>query len=689
MNPFRNILPILALLAAFHCQADKTVISELKSLEIAGKYNEALAMIEQIDDSEDEDTRYQAIYLQAMIYRKQDLYEKSISTLNFIEQQFFLTESRKYDLYREIGINYRSLSKLEQAEHFYLKALTSAQTMNKSNLIAQTYNNLGVVADHRNLLAQSMQYHLKAYELLKGTDQYEKQGANFYNLGDISIRLGDKENAEYFFQQALAADKASKELRNVAGTALRLAELKFQNGKTDEALSQIKEAIEFLKQLNARVSLSRSYRTSALIYIAKSDLDSALTDALAGVEYASQTSSTLQQFYAYLTELEVRLAREEIPEAQKLLTKLDELTEIETAEVLLEKYHRLKAFTLAYTQDYKEAYQLMKSTSELQSWLHAENIKKQVSTYKASIDALIQAQELEQARNTQALAESNLKNAKLSTQMWLITAIATFLAGIFFVGFFIVKHRNADLKAKMYQLNIEHKDKMLADISHELRTPLSVLKLHIEAMEHNLIDDSTLAYAKINNKINQLNDLISNVYQLSQADHDALVIHSQQHDAQTVIQSYVYDIDRLVTSNQLQFIADIHVDDTAAIYIDKPKLDRVIDNLAKNACLYTDKPGKVRFKAVVNKHGLFLQVDDSSPGVSEDEQSKLFERLYRVEASRSRATGGSGLGLSICKSIIEAMNGKISVKSGKFGGLCIQIDLPHAVDTPVENDPEL
>ncbi|ODB41750.1 histidine kinase [Pseudoalteromonas sp. BMB] len=681
MTPIKNLIKAVALLTAIHCQAGNTVIKEIEDLEKAGKYTEALVKIETASVSEEEETRYQAIYLQAMIYRKQDLYEKSISTLSYIEKQFFLTEARKYDLYREIGINYRNLSQLEQAESFYLKALASAEAMNKSSLVAQTYNNLGVVADHRNLLAQSMQYHLKAYELLKGTDQYEKQGANFYNLGDISVRMGDEENAEYFFQQALVADKASKELRNVAGTALRLGELKFKNGKTDEALAQTKEAIEFLKELNARVSLARAYRNSALIHIAKADLDNALSDALAGIEYATQTSSTLQQFYAYLTELEVRLKRKELNKAKTLLTKLDALTEVETAELLLEKYHRLKAITLAAHHEYAQAYQFMKSTSELQTQLHETLLEKQVSTYKASIDALIQSQQLEQARSAQAITEVNLQNAKLSTQMWVITAISTFLAGLFLVGFFVVKHRNAALKAKMYQLNIEHKDKMLADISHELRTPLSVLKLHIEAMEHNLIDDSTLAYAKINNKINQLNELISNVYQLSQADHDALVIHPQQHGAKTVIQSYVYDIERLVTSNQLQFIADIHVDDMS-IYIDKPKLDRVIDNLAKNACLYTDKPGKVRFKAVVNKQGQFLQVDDSSPGVSEAEQNKLFERLYRVEASRSRATGGSGLGLSICKSLIEAMNGKITVKSGKYGGLCIQINLPHAIDVP-------
>jgi signal transduction histidine kinase len=77
-----------------------------------------------------------------------------------------------------------------------------------------------------------------------------------------------------------------------------------------------------------------------------------------------------------------------------------------------------------------------------------------------------------------------------------------------------------------------------------------------------------------------------------------------------------------------------------------------------------------------NKQELFIQVDDTSPGVSKSHIGKLFDRLYRVEESRSRASGGSGLGLSICQSFVELMSGTINALPGKSGGLCIRILLP-------------
>ncbi len=663
---------------AFRCDANQAVIDELRSLEKAGHYEQALAKIEQFQQHQDDTVRYASLLIKAMIHRKQGNHAKSISTLQFMEQSFYLTDNRKYHIYKELGINLRRQSKLEQAEQNYLQALAIAQALEDQEKIAQTYNNLGVVAENRELLAQALHYHMQAYEMLKHSDDHEKRGANFYNLGDISLQLGDLDNAEYFFSEALIADKASKEVRNIAGTALRLAELKFRNKKYQAANTQIDEAIDYLKQIGANAALSRAYRTAALVARQQQRLDIALTYAQAGLKAAQTTDSHIQRFYANLTVLEIYIARQETEHTAALITELDKITTKETADTLLERYYYAKAQALAMTKQHSQAYELMYSVANLQRQNNEVLLQKRINSYKKSLDALVQQQKLDQAKSEQALTLVNLENAQLSRKLWVIAALAILFAALMVIGFFVFKHRNATLQAKMYQHNIEHKDKMLADISHELRTPLSVLKLHIEAMEHNLIDDDTLAYAKINNKIDQLNQLIANVYQLSQADHDALKLSEQQHCGRTVINSYVYDVERLVSSYQLQFIADIQADDIS-LYIDKPKLDRVIDNLAKNACLYTDKPGKVRLKIRLNTQGLFIQMDDSAPGVPEAEQMKLFERLYRVESSRSRATGGSGLGLSICQSLITAMTGSVSVKTGKMGGLCIRIELPKAV----------
>ena len=216
----------------------------------------------------------------------------------------------------------------------------------------------------------------------------------------------------------------------------------------------------------------------------------------------------------------------------------------------------------------------------------------------------------------------------------------------------------------MYQHYLEQKDQILADISHELRTPLSVLRLHIEAHEHNLIDDKFLTNGKINDKIAQLNNLISNVYQLSQLQNKALFIDLQLVNLQQLTQKFISDIKVLTEQNQLRFINDIDFAANTVLKTDQSKLEQVILNLAKNACLYTDAPGHVRLKVRGSHKQVFNQLDDSSPGVSDEDLPKLFDRLYRVDKSRPRALGGSGLGLSICQGLVHALDGKIVLKHG-------------------------
>ena len=140
------------------------------------------------------------------------------------------------------------------------------------------------------------------------------------------------------------------------------------------------------------------------------------------------------------------------------------------------------------------------------------------------------------------------------------------------------------------------------------------------------------------------------------------------------------DIKLLTEQNQLRFISDIDFAANTILKTDQSKLEQVLLNLAKNACLYTDAPGHVRLKVRANHTQVFIQLDDSNPGVSEEDLPRLFDRLYRVDKSRSRALGGSGLGLSICQSLVHALAGKIVLKHGKSGGLCVQITLPFNLD---------
>ena len=116
---------------------------------------------------------------------------------------------------------------------------------------------------------------------------------------------------------------------------------------------------------------------------------------------------------------------------------------------------------------------------------------------------------------------------------------------------------------------------------------------------------------------------------------------------------------------------------------DIDKIKQVLANLLSNSTFYTDKPGKIKFIATASAQSVTFSIEDTPPGVTDNQLVERFERLYRVDKSRSRQTGGSGLGLAICKSLIETHKGTIKAEHRVLGGVTILICLPLIRHPPV------
>ena len=230
----------------------------------------------------------------------------------------------------------------------------------------------------------------------------------------------------------------------------------------------------------------------------------------------------------------------------------------------------------------------------------------------------------------------------------------------------------ADMMAEL----VEKKNQFLADVSHELRTPLTVLQIKVEALQQNIVNDIDASYEGLKTKIRDINNLITSISQLAQSDTGALHLELTNCNFNNSINNWAAEFKHFVEAKNMKWQAEIKLDNLPTILIDANKIKQVLANLISNSITYTDTPGTIRLTAKNKNSYLVVSVEDSKPGVSEQDLPHIFERLYRVESSRSRATGGSGLGLSICKAIIEAHNGSISASHCQLGGLAVVIKLP-------------
>jgi two-component system sensor histidine kinase BaeS len=126
----------------------------------------------------------------------------------------------------------------------------------------------------------------------------------------------------------------------------------------------------------------------------------------------------------------------------------------------------------------------------------------------------------------------------------------------------------------------------------------------------------------------------------------------------------------------LGFFLQLPPDHKTLVFGDRERLEQLFINLAENSLRFTDPGGELRISGLVEGDLVVIEFQDSPPGVHETELERLFDRLYRLEGSRNRASGGAGLGLAICKTIVEAHSGTISAQASPLGGLLIRISLP-------------
>lgn len=224
--------------------------------------------------------------------------------------------------------------------------------------------------------------------------------------------------------------------------------------------------------------------------------------------------------------------------------------------------------------------------------------------------------------------------------------------------------------------NEETRKRWVADISHELRTPLAVLKAQIIALQDGVRPADERNLSLLSEKINSINHLINDLYELSLFDSNALSYEKTSFSLNAHIQEYVRTHKNAFDDAKLdfEFLADKNGNDQ--IYADKKRIDQLLMNIMQNSIKYTQAPGKVQWKIDCKDHKVQLSMLDSEPGLDSTQLNLIFDRLYRADISRNQSTPGAGLGLSISKSIIEAHNGKIWAKPSTLGGIEVIVEFP-------------
>jgi len=248
------------------------------------------------------------------------------------------------------------------------------------------------------------------------------------------------------------------------------------------------------------------------------------------------------------------------------------------------------------------------------------------------------------------------------------TAVADALAILFSIYFLRRYNRGLDAKA------LERMQKFLGDASHELRTPLTVIKGYNEMLSKGQITelpDRIRAFSRVSTEIERMENLI----------HDLLLLAELGESKPTTLEEF--DLTELVVAhaNDFAFLnkerkLNLSIDESVSIKGSREHLNRLIQNCISNIVRHTQSSDSVSITLKTKGKKVALIIEDGGPGLPESAYRSEIAAMNRFDPSRSRESGGSGLGMSIIAAIVQEHGGKLELRKSDLGGLAVDVELP-------------
>jgi len=222
--------------------------------------------------------------------------------------------------------------------------------------------------------------------------------------------------------------------------------------------------------------------------------------------------------------------------------------------------------------------------------------------------------------------------------------------------------------------------RLTSDMAHELRTPLTNLKSHIEALLDKIWEPTEQILTSFYEEIERLIKMVEGLSNIAKLEQTNLNLNKSRFDLSTELEKIMTSFIPIYNNSNIKINSNLIPN--IQVLMDKDKIKQVMYNLLSNSLKYSKVKGEVLLSLKYENQRVIIEIKDDGIGISEKDLPFIFERFYRSDESRDKNTGGSGIGLTIAKAIVEAHKGTISVKSILGEGSTFLVTFPKSIINP-------
>jgi histidine kinase len=232
--------------------------------------------------------------------------------------------------------------------------------------------------------------------------------------------------------------------------------------------------------------------------------------------------------------------------------------------------------------------------------------------------------------------------------------------------------------AESFESTERRRLQLVGDVAHELRTPLATLDGYLEGLEDGIIQPTEPTWKLLRGETARLSHLVNDLQELWRAEARQLPLSLTAVDVTVELDGVRERFAGQAQEHGIELRLDLP-SGPLSVRADRERLAQILDNFASNAIRYSPAGASVVLAASPDGDEVVIGVVDQGPGLTEEQRERVFERFYRVDPSRSRALGGSGIGLAIARALAEAMDGRATAESeGPGRGATFRLSLPRA-----------